>query len=123
MPKKLAPGIYVYNSEQLSNCIDAIKNNIELFLTDGALVSKNVEGNPQGSYVDTNIRKVKVFSFKHSFRKTWLFIDKKVNKTMYGRIVFEGHCAAQTVQTFPYGTGISRRNVGINYGRRLVLDI
>lgn len=62
MQKKLAPGIYVYNSDQFSNCIDAIKNNIEPFLTDGALVSKNVENKPQDSYVDTSIRKVKVFS-------------------------------------------------------------
>lgn len=62
MSKKLAPGIYVYNSDTISNCIDAIKNNIELFLTDGSLASRNAENKPQDSYVDFSIRKVKVFS-------------------------------------------------------------
>ena len=63
MPKKLAPGIYVYNSDQISGYVDIIKNNISLFFNDGKLVSLDTENGQYISVVDTDIRKVGVFSF------------------------------------------------------------
>ena len=67
MPKKLAPGIYVYNSDQISGCVDIIKNNIDLFFNDGRLVSLDTEDGQYSSVVDTDIRKVGIFSFSESY--------------------------------------------------------
>jgi hypothetical protein len=67
MQKKLAPGIYVHNSDQISGYLDVVKNNITVFFNDGKLVSLDSENGQYNSVVDTDIRKVGVFSFSQSY--------------------------------------------------------
>jgi Rps23 Pro-64 3,4-dihydroxylase Tpa1-like proline 4-hydroxylase len=59
MYKKIAPGIYVYNSKQIKNSIDIINTNISSFFQDGSVIS-----NGSSPYVDLDKRKVKVFNFQ-----------------------------------------------------------
>lgn len=59
MHKKLAPGIYIYNSEQISNSVGIINTNISSFFQDGSVIS-----NGSSPYVDLDKRRVKVFNFQ-----------------------------------------------------------
>jgi hypothetical protein len=62
MPKKLAPGIYVYNYKQIADSINIIKKYIIPYFEYGKIEYNNSE-----SYVDLNIKKVKAFNFQKSY--------------------------------------------------------
>jgi Rps23 Pro-64 3,4-dihydroxylase Tpa1-like proline 4-hydroxylase len=56
MSEKLAPGIHVYNFQEMSDCYEVINTNIKDFFQYGKVVSSN-----KNPYMDLNSRKVKVY--------------------------------------------------------------